>query len=232
MVYFLHERAVGLQPREGLRQPVRSWRVVPLVIANPINTSVSRALGAATAPGLVQPRLAGLEEVVSPAAQPTQHVGERLTTDRAERAASADRRTRRRYWSVRDLSRRIWVGRGYELLRELIRSGILPATRSARSWWVDDEDAAALVSAFEDRAGKVRAFRGLDAWLRERCYVAPLTPEVETLTRLTHSGFAWRGQVYLPRTSWTVETGPDGAAEYRHRSGAVIEGTDPQTLAA
>src|SRR5688572_17024435 len=102
---------------------------------------------------ILQPALTGLDEIAPV------HVA----TERIERLAAADRRARRRYWSVRDLSRRLWLGRGYELLRELIRTGIVPATRSARSWWVDDADAAGLVAAFDDRAGKVRAFRGLES---------------------------------------------------------------------
>jgi hypothetical protein len=129
-----------------------------LVIAHPLNTPVSGALESAGLAQPVQPRLAGLEDVSSLAPASTAALTESRAARRAEQAAAADRRTRRRYWSVRDLSRRIWVGRGYELLRELIRTGILPATRSARSWWVDDEDAAGLAGAFEDRAGKVRAW--------------------------------------------------------------------------
>ncbi|HEU5316067.1 MAG TPA: hypothetical protein VFX49_08165, partial [Chloroflexota bacterium] len=135
------------------------------------------------ATALVQPVLTGLEEIrpmTPPMTPPASPTGE--TAARVERAVAADRRervagrARRRYWSVRDLSRRIWLGRGYELLRGLIRTGILPATRSARSWWIEDEHAAGLMAAFDDRAGKVRAFRGLEGWLRERAYVAPLTP--------------------------------------------------------
>ena len=189
----------------------------PLVLAN------------STQFGLVQPALTGLEV---PARDLT---GSVLSDDaprpaaarRTERALAADRRGRRRYWSVRDLSRRLWVGRGYDLLRGLIRTSLLPATRSARSWWVDDEDAAGLVAAFSDRAGKVRAFRGLDAWLRERAYIAPLTPEAETLVRLTRTGFAWRGHVYLPKTQWTVQLLNEGGVEYRHRDGAVVAGDQP-----
>jgi len=203
----------------------------------------------------VQPALTGLE--IQPPAAPASVLRDTSArppaAGRVERAAAAaaDRpsaRPRRRYWSVRDLSRRLWVGRGYELLRELIRAGLLPATRSARSWWVDDEDAAGLVAAFEDRAGKVRAFRGLDSWLRERAYLAPLTPEAETLVRLTRSGFAWRGHVYLPKTQWTawpvrtavrgeqggcapdateVQLLDEGGVEYQHRGGAVVAGDQP-----
>ncbi|HXI18853.1 MAG TPA: hypothetical protein VNM48_21015 [Chloroflexota bacterium] len=193
-------------------------------ITHPTNTLFSGASS-----GLVQPALTGLEALerydVRPIAQASS------ASRRAELAT--DRRTRRRYWSVRDLSRRLWLGRGYELLRGLIHAGILPATRSARSWWIDDEDAAGLIAAFEDRAGKVRAFRGLDTWLHSRCYATPLTPEVETLTRLTRSGLAWRGHIYLPKAAWAVELEPDPTnpinetgttVEYRHRSGVVVEG--------
>ena len=171
--------------------------------------------------GVVQPALTGLDEI-APAVPPVPVAPRAEQVERAERLASDDRRARRRYWSVRDLSRRIWLGRGYELLRELIRTGSVPATRSARAWWVDDADAAGLMAAFEDRAGKVRAFRGLDAWLRERCYVAPLTPETETVLRLTRSGLAWRSHAYLPMKAWRAETAPDGNAEYRHVSGLVV----------
>jgi hypothetical protein len=186
-----------------------------LVIANPLAPA-----------GLIQPVLTGLDEVrpalttpeAAPVADETARVERAVAADRRERAGG---KARRRYWSVRDLSRRIWLGRGYELLRELIRSGLLPATRSARSWWIDDEHAAALMAAFDDRAGKVRAFGGLGSWLRERAYVAPLTPEAETLARLTKSGFAWRGQLYLPKSQWTGYVLEEGA-EYRHRNGAVV----------
>ena len=193
-------------------------------ITHPTNTLLSGASS-----GLVQPALTGLEALERFDGRPIAQASS--ASHRAELAT--DRRTRRRYWSVRDLSRRLWLGRGYKLLRGLIHAGILPATRSARSWWIDDEDAAGLIASFEYRAGKVRAFHGLDTWLRARCYVTPLTPEVETLTRLTHSGFAWRGHIYLPKAAWTVELGPDttnesgpaaAAVEYRHRSGVVVEG--------
>ena len=179
--------------------------------------------------GVVQPALTGLDEIAPaaarPLAPPTGDAAarvERRRAERIERLAAADRRARRRYWSVRDLSRRLWLGRGYELLRELIRTGIVPATKSARSWWVDDADAAGLVAAFDDRAGKVRAFRGLEAWLRERCHIADLTPEAEAILRATRSGFAWRGHAYLPLKSWRLELAPDGSAEYRHVSGLTI----------
>ena len=179
----------------------------------------------------MQPALTGLDEIAPAAALPLASLtgdpaarADRRRADGIERLAAADKRARRRYWSVRDLSRRLWRGRGYELLRELLRTGIVPATKSARSWWVDDADAAGLLEAFEDRAGKVRAFRGLDAWLRERCYVADLTPEAEAVLRATHSGLAWRGHAYLPVKSWRPETAPDGSVEYRHISGLTVAG--------
>ena len=168
----------------------------------------------------VQPALTGLDEI-APAAAARTGAGERRT-ERVERLSAVDRRARRRYWSVRDLSRRIWLGRGYEVLRELIRTGIVPATRSARAWWVDDADAAGLVAAFDERAGKVRSFRGLDAWLRERCHVTDLTPETEAVLRLTRSGLAWRGRTYLPTKAWRAEIAPDGSPEYQHVSGLVV----------
>jgi hypothetical protein len=132
---------------------------------------------------------------------------------------------RHRYWSIRDLSRRIWYGRGYELLRLLIRSGILPATRSTRSWWVADADVRGLLAAFDGRAGKVRAFRRLDGWLRERCYVVPLTAEVANALDGGRAGLAWRGRAYLPQSAWQADVTPDGATIYRHRSGAAIGST-------
>ena len=164
----------------------------------------------------IQPALTGLDELAPARPQ------SRERAERVDRLAANDRRARRRYWSVRDLSRRLWLGRGYELLRELIRTGIVPANRSARSWWVDEADATGLIAAFDDRAGKVRAFRGLESWLRERCFVAPLTPETETILRLTRSGLAWRGAAYLPMKAWRPEPSPDGGAEYRHVSGLVV----------
>ena len=186
---------------------------------------------------ILQPALTGLDEIAPltppPAAAPTRLPADSVTeqatrrrTDRVERLAAADRPARRRYWSVRDLSRRLWLGRGYELLRELIRTGIVPATRSARAWWVDDADAAGLIAAFDDRAGKVRAFRGLETWLRERCHVVDLTPEAEAVLRVTRSGFAWRGKAFLPFKVWRPEPTPQGAAEnraeYRHVSGLMV----------
>ena len=153
----------------------------------------------------------------------------------ARPAVAAGQRTaerhgpRRRYWSVRDLSRRIWYGRGYELLRHLIRADVLPATRSAHSWWVSDEDVQGLLAAFEDRAGKVRAFRGLESWLRERCWVAPLTPETAALLRDGHLGLAWRGNAYLPKHAWRVDFAPDGRVTYFHQSGGTIP---PETESA
>ena len=188
-----------------------------------------------TGVSVVQPALSGLDEIAPltppPAAAPARadapadSLPARAAPRRAdgiERLAAADRRARRRYWSVRDLSRRLWLGRGYELLRELIRTGIVPATRSARSWWVDDADAAGLIAAFDDRAGKVRAFHGLDAWLRERCHVTDLTPGAGAVLRVTRSGFAWRGKAYLPFKVWRQETSPAGNPEYRHISGLMV----------
>jgi hypothetical protein len=137
------------------------------------------------------------------------------------------KRSRRRYWSIRDVSRRLWFGRGYDLLRELIRTGILPATRSARSWWIDDADVRGLLEAFDVRAGKVRAFRRLDDWLRERCLVAPLTPEVEALLAETRSGLVWRGRAYLPKTAWTAATSAEGYPVYHHRAGPTIAPDQP-----
>jgi hypothetical protein len=123
---------------------------------------------------------------------------------------------------MRDLSRRIWFGRGYELLRGLIRAEILPATRSAHSWWIDDADVQGLLAAFEGGAGKVRAFRGVETWLRERCYVAPLTPETEAVLDNGRLGLAWRGNVYLPKQTWRVDFASDGRVTYFHDSGATI----------
>jgi hypothetical protein len=138
--------------------------------------------------------------------------------------------------SIRDLSRRLWLGRGYDLLRALIHSGILPATRSARSWWIEDADVSALHLAFDDRAGKVRAFGGLDAWLRQRCWVVPASPELapEPSAELPANGqveaapadrppvFHWRGVTYLPHSVWRTETTPEGELRYRHQSGATL----------
>ena len=171
----------------------------------------------------VQPALSGFEtlapRIEAPADVPA-------VAARARTHAAADRRgPRHRYWSMRDLSRRIWLGRGYALLRGLIRAGILPATRSTQSWWIDDADVQGLVALFEDRAGKVRAFRLLDQWLRERCYVAPRTPETEAVLDGGGLGFAWRGNVYLPQRTWRVDFGPDGRVVYEHPSGATIPPT-------
>ena len=171
-------------------------------VAQPVLTGLETPTPVAPAPGASQARV-----------RPSVTAGERT----AER-----RGARRRYWSVRDLSRRIWYGRGYELLRHLIRAGILPATRSAHSWWVDDVDVQGLLAAFDDRAGKVRAFRGLEAWLRERCWVAPLTPDTGALLQDDHLGFAWRGSAYLPKHAWRVDFAPDGRVTYFHPSGATI----------
>lgn len=171
----------------------------------------------------VQPPLLGLEASNrAPAAVPA------VRLVREETAASSGRHARRRYWSVRDLSRRIWLGRGYELLRELVRSGVLRATRSSRNWWIEDADVQGLLAAFEPQAGKVRAFRSLDAWLRERCWVTPLTPETDQTLLATRGGFAWRGRAYLPRSTWRAELGPDGEVTYYHRAGSVVGHVEPQ----
>ncbi len=177
---------------------------------------------AATTPP-VQPLLTGLEGAVAPASTPAPV----LTPSRAGHAARARRAPRHRYWSIRDLSRRLWLGRGYELLREMIRGGVLPATRSARSWWIDDADIRGLRTAFDAGAGKVRAFGALDAWLRERCWVAPLTPEGRILARAAGSGFVWRSRLYLPKTAWQAEAAPDGSVVYRHRSGSRLVAARP-----
>jgi hypothetical protein len=164
----------------------------------------------------VQPALAGFE-VPAPSAPAAGVRPAIAASSRVER-----RGPRHRYWSLRDLSRRVWLGRGYEVLRGLIRAGILPATRSARSWWIDGTDAQGLIAAVEDRAGKVRAFRGLDVWLRERCYVAPLTTENEAALDGGTLGFAWRGNVYLPKHAWRLNFQPDGRIAFVHDSGAAI----------
>lgn len=191
-------------------------------------TGAASATGSAASSGLrranaVQPALVGLElpEAVK---LPAARVRDAVRSARAEREAmdAADRRARRRYWSVRDLSRRLWRGRGYKLLRQMIRADVLPATRSTHSWWIANEDAAGLQAAFDDQAGKVRAFHGLETWLQDRCYVTPLTPELEALERGGLSVFTWRGQAYLPRRAWQVAAAPDGTIEYRHRSGAAV----------
>ena len=167
-------------------------------------------------PAPVQPALTGFE---APAAAPV--IAIRPAPAVAE-PAGPRRGPRHRYWSIRDLSRRLWLGRGYELLRGLIRAGILPAARSARSWWIDGTDAQGLIAAFEDRAGKVRAFSGLEAWLREGCYVAPRTPETETALQHGRLGFAWRGHVYLPKDAWRVDFAPNGHVVYFHDSGVSV----------
>jgi hypothetical protein len=143
------------------------------------------------------------------------------------RPSGARPKGRRRYWSIRDLSRRIWLGRGYELLCDLIRTGILPATRSARSWWIDDADVLGLRAVFDDRAGKVRAFRRLEDWLRERAWAVPAGAETAALSHLgdpvDHPAvFHWRGTAYLPRSAWRTETAPTGGFVYRHASGAAL----------
>jgi len=167
-----------------------------------------------------QPVLTGFEALATASAASVS-VRPRAAVSGAERVA--DHRTpRHRYWSVRDLSRRIWLGRGYELLRGLIHAGILPATRSARSWWIEDADVQGLLAAFEDRAGKVRAFRGLEEWLRERCYVAPLTAETQAALADGSRGFAWRGAAYLPKAWWRPDFAPDGRVVYYHRSGVAL----------
>jgi hypothetical protein len=182
-----------------------------LVAANPVNPYGS----------LVQPALAGLN-----IAEFTPDAALAVPTTRGE----ADvRRVRRRYWSIRDLSRRLWLGRGYELLRRLIHFGVLPATRSARSWWIRDEDVTGLIVAFEDRAGKVRAFGGLEHWLLERCHVTALTPEMEGLAQATRAVFIWRGRAYLPKAVW--QAGSNGV-EYRHPSGVTVATEASTPLAA
>ncbi len=179
---------------------------------------------------MAQPVLTGFETLTSVAPAPTVSEARVRPSVTAGEHTAERRGARRRYWSVRDLSRRIWFGRGYELLRHLIRAGILPATRSAHSWWLEDEDVQGLLAAFDDRAGKVRAFRGLEAWLRERCWVAPLTPDTAALLQDDHLGFAWRGNAYLPKRDWRVDFAPDGHVTYFHRSGATLP--SPADLAA
>lgn len=116
------------------------------------------------------------------------------------------------------------------MLRELIRAGILPATRSSRSWWLDDADVLGLHDTFDVQSGKVRAFRCLDRWLRERCVVVPATPAVTTLLAAPHAGLVWRGAAYLPKSAWQDEASPDGQTLYRHRSGLML--VAPAALAA
>ena len=161
---------------------------------------------------------------VDGAAPPRAALPARSTT-LATHPPAARRRGRRRYWSIRDISRRLWYGRGYELLRELIRTGILPSSRSARSRWLGDADVAGLIAAFDAGAGKVRAFRGLDRWLRERCYAAPLTPDVEAALSGTQAALRWRGAAYLPKAAWDASTSSDGLVVYRHRSGVTLPTT-------
>jgi hypothetical protein len=181
--------------------------------------------GAGAVPSTTQPALTGFEAFApvapAPAEAPAREARLRPVAANTERQAER-RGARRRYWSVRDLSRRIWYGRGYELLRHLIRAGVLPASRSTHSWWVDDEDVQGLLAAFDDRAGKVRAFRGLEAWLRERCWVAPLTVETEALLGDGQLGVAWRGNAYLPKQAWRPDFAADGHVTYFHQSGATI----------
>jgi hypothetical protein len=171
----------------------------------------------------VQPPLIGMDDVlgVEPARQAAA-TAEDATADAPERRHLARPRGRRRYWSIRDLSRRLWFGRGYDLLRELIRTGILPATRSARSWWVEDADVAGLLAAFEAGAGKVRAFRRLKEWLAARSWVVEL-PETTAVTAAAlpdeRIALRWRGALYLPRSSWQAERLPHGGLVYRHPSG-------------
>jgi hypothetical protein len=181
------------------------------------------AIGPAGTSQPAQLLLTGLEGAVAPASDPAPA----RPSSRAGRAGAARRGPRHRYWSIRDLSRRLWLGRGYELLREMIRGGVLPATRSARSWWIDDADVRGLRAAFDAGAGKVRAFGALDAWLRERCWVAPLTPEAQALVRADGSGFAWRGHLYLPKTAWQAEAASDGGLTYRHRRGMILAAARP-----
>lgn len=186
-----------------MRPPVE--RTELLEISTPIST-------------IVQPPLSGLELPQPAALPPVIPASATAATVAAAVAPSERRGARHRYWSIRDVSRRLWLGRGYELLCELIRTGLLPATRSARSWWIEDAEVQGLLAAFESSAGKVRAFRGLAEWLRQRAFVLPATGETETLLRATKSGFVWRGNAYLPRATWMADTAADQTI-YRHRSG-------------
>jgi hypothetical protein len=180
---------------------------------------------APAAPLPVQPTLTGLDLGVAgrPASAPVPAAAPAAAARPAPR-----QKGRHRYWSIRDLSRRLWLGRGYEFLREAIRSGVLPASRSAHSWWVDDADVLGLQAAFDGRAGKVRAFRRLDDWLRDRCWVVPASAETLSLGhREAGSGrtpaavFHWRGVAYLPRSVWQAEQTPEGVV-YRHRADGVV----------
>jgi len=175
-----------------------------------------------------QPVLTGLDAGLIGAVRPPNGPAPRVSGAVAGRTA-ARVRGRRRYWSIRDLSRRLWLGRGYEVLRELVRSGVLPATRSAHSWWIDDADVAGLQAVFDDRAGKVRAFGRLDGWLRERCWTLPEGPDTLALDRLAGEDgpftrppvFHWRGTAFLPRSAWRAEAAPAGLV-YRHGSGIAL----------
>jgi hypothetical protein len=171
----------------------------------------------------MQPPLTGFDLDTGPAVRHPAPLGATVATPATPRLKG-----RRRYWSIRDLSRRLWQGRGYEFLRQVIRAGILPATRSARSWWIDDADVKSLQLAFDDRAGKVRAFRHLEDWLQERCWVvedapASLASDVDGRVPV----WQWRGTTYLPRTSWTAEPSSEGVV-YRHASGAVVAVPSPR----
>ncbi|HEX2514515.1 MAG TPA: hypothetical protein VH257_07390 [Chloroflexota bacterium] len=184
---------------------------------HPLQPSLEHPAGQAPPP--VQPVLTGFEAGAAALPRPTL----------VPRAAAASRQKgRRRYWSIRDLSRRLWLGRGYELLRELVRSGILPATRSARSWWIDDADVLGLRVAFDDRAGKVRAFGAVEGWLRERCWAIPEGPETRALSAVPGASpegtllLRWRGTAYLPHRTWRAEATPNGGLVYRHRSGVAL----------
>lgn len=132
-------------------------------------------------------------------------------------------RGRHRFWSIRDISRRLWLGRGYELLCAFIRAGILPTTRSTRTWWLADSDVQGLMDAFDAPAGKIHAFRHLDEWLRGRCYVAPVTSQIPTALQTTESGLVWRGAAYLPKAAWLERVDGAGRTTFRHRSGVTVE---------
>ena len=178
----------------------------------------------------MQPVLTGLDAGLIGVVRPPTGPAHRVTGAVAGRSAVRVK-GRRRYWSIRDLSRRLWLGRGYEVLRELVRSGVLPATRSARSWWIDDADVLGLQAVFDDRAGKVRAFGRLDGWLRERCWTLPEGPETLALGRLAGEDGPYaasalrlplaRVRPILPRGAWRAEAAPGGLV-YRHRSGIAL----------